>query len=93
MGIQIDVDLIKQRIARSNQGKSGGFRSILVFRSGNRIIFVYGFAKSDQSNIRGDELKAFKLLASELLSYSDSQLEQAVHQGALIEVQKNEPNL
>lgn len=51
----IDADLgggvIKQRIARKGQGKSGGFRSIVVFRMGERAFFVYGFAKSDRDNI------------------------------------------
>ena len=39
----IDADLgsglIKQRIARRGGGKSGGYRSILVFRSGDRAMF------------------------------------------------------
>ena len=47
----IDADvgsgLIKQRIARPGGGKSGGYRSILMFRSGERAIFVFGFAKSE----------------------------------------------
>lgn len=56
----IDADygdgLIKQRIARSGEGKSGGYRSIILFRKGERSIFVYGFAKSDQDNIdKSDE--------------------------------------
>lgn len=56
----IDADygdgLIKQRIARAGEGKSGGYRSIILFRKGERSIFVYGFAKSDQDNIdKSDE--------------------------------------
>lgn len=39
----IDADLgggvIKQRIARRNKGKSGGFRSIILFRSGGNTFF------------------------------------------------------
>lgn len=48
----IDADLgsglIKQRIARQGGGKSGGYRSILIFRSGERAIFVFAFAKTDK---------------------------------------------
>lgn len=48
----IDADLgsglIKQRIARQGRGKSGGYRSILIVRSGERAIFVFAFAKSDK---------------------------------------------
>ena len=65
----IDADLgggvIKQRIARSGGGKSGGFRTIILFRAGARAFFVHGFAKNDQDNIRDDELAAFKMLAAE----------------------------
>ena len=38
----IDADfgsgLIKQRIARQGGGKSGGYRSILIFRAGDRAL-------------------------------------------------------
>jgi hypothetical protein len=41
---QIDADLgggvIKQRVARPGEGKSKGYRSIVLFRRGERCIFV-----------------------------------------------------
>lgn len=90
----IDADLggglIKQRIARPNQGKSGGFRTILVFRAAARSVFIYGFAKNNRANIRQDELKALKALAAELLAYHEAQLDQAIRRGALIEVKDDE---
>ena len=90
----IDADLggglIKQRIARPNQGKSSGFRTILVFRTADRSVFIYGFAKNKRANIRQDELKALKVLAAELLAYSDAQLNQAIRKGALLEVGNDE---
>ena len=90
----IDADLggglIKQRIARPNQGKSSGFRTILVFRTADRSVFIYGFAKNNRANIRQDELKALKVLAAELLAYSDAQLNQAIRKGALLEVGNDE---
>ena len=44
--------VIKQRIARSGQGKSGGFRALIVFRAGTRAIFVHGFAKAKRTTSR-----------------------------------------
>ncbi len=82
--------VIKQRIARSNQGKSGGFRALIVFRAGTRAIFVHGFAKSEKDNIETDELVAVKKLAAELLGYDDKTLAQAVDSGVLLEVNCNE---
>ncbi len=56
----VDADLggglIKQRIARSGQGKSGGFRTIIAYRRGNRAVFLFGFAKSERENLDDDEL-------------------------------------
>jgi hypothetical protein len=86
----IDADLgggvIKQRIARPGEGRSGGFRSIVLFRSTDRAFFVYGFAKNERENIRDDELTAFRSLADSLLAYTEEQLQTAQEAGILIEV-------
>lgn len=87
----IDADLgggvIKQRIARMGEGKSGGFRSILLFRQKLRAVFVYGFEKKDRANIDAKELGAFRELAHVVLGYSEAELLQRVKDGALLEVQ------
>jgi hypothetical protein len=86
----IDADLgggvIKQRLARKGSGKSGGFRAMIFFRSGDRAIFVHGFAKTDVENIRPDELVALKKLAAEMLFYRIEELENVIASGTLIEV-------
>jgi hypothetical protein len=90
----INADLgsgvIKQRVSRKNEGKSGGFRTIILFRSGHNSFFVYGFPKSEQENVRSDEVKAFKALAKEMLDYSVEQIKAAVDAEALFEVICNE---
>jgi len=52
---QIDADLgsglIKQRLARPGAGKSGGFRTLVFFRTRQRAVFAFGFAKSDMANL------------------------------------------
>lgn len=74
----IDADLgggvIKQRIARAREGKSGGYRTIILYRKGDKAFFVFGFAKNELDNISGNDLKAFKKLAKVMLSLSDEQL-------------------
>jgi len=90
----IDADLgggvIKQRIARPGQGKSGGFRSIVLFRSGDKAFFVYGFAKNERDNITPREREAFKGLAADMLKYRDEILNMTVKQGVLFEVHDDE---
>ena len=56
--------VIKQRIARPGEGKSGGFRVLIVFRVGSRAFFVHGFAKNEMDNIGKEELVALRKLAS-----------------------------
>ena len=90
----IDADLgsglIKQRIARQGGGKSGGFRSILIFRSGERAVFVFAFAKSGKANLSAAELKVYRKAASIMLELGDEQIETEVEAGRLVEVKDDE---
>jgi hypothetical protein len=83
-------EVVKQRIARPGQGKSGGFRTLIVFRTGTRAIFVHGFAKSERDNIEKDELVVLKKLAAALLAYDDKAIARAVASGTLVEVNYDE---
>jgi hypothetical protein len=78
--------VIKQRIARPGQGKSGGFRTLILFRLGMRSIFVHGFAKSEKENIGQNELVALRKLAAELLTLDDGDMARVVASGILTEV-------
>lgn len=85
--------VIKQRIARPGGGKSGGFRTLIVFRAGTRAFFVHGFAKNEKDNIGKDELVALKKLASELISYDDKAIVRVIASGTLTEVICNEKTI
>ena len=54
--------VIKQRIARPGEGKSGGYRSIVLYRKGEKAFFVYGFSKNEQDSITKAEERDFKKL-------------------------------
>lgn len=71
---------------RAGQGKSGGFRMLIVFEAGMRAIFVHGFAKSEKDNVEREELVALKKLATELLAYDDKTIARVIAGGALVEV-------
>ena len=86
----IDADLggfvIKQRIPRTGQGRSGGFRSIIAFRKESLAFFIYGFSKGDKDNVSVEELKNLKEAAKVLMKLKNRQLEKAIEKGTLIEV-------
>lgn len=86
----VDADLgggvVKKRVPIPGQGKSGGARTLLATNRGSRWFFVYGFLKNERANVSSTELEALKLLAADLLSLRDAQLNQAVTAGELTEI-------
>jgi hypothetical protein len=86
---QIDADLggevIKQRIARSGQGRSRGYRTIILFRRGVKAFFVYGFSKSQRANINDDEEQQFKEAAKIVLSLTENALAARLKEGDFVE--------
>lgn len=86
----IDADLgggvVKQRVARPGQGRSGGYRTLILYRQAHRAFFVYGFAKSQQANISDEEAAAFKKAARHVLELTDEQLAALIRNGQFSEV-------
>lgn len=86
----VDADLggglIKQRVARPGQGRSGGYRMLVAYRSAGRAVFLYGFAKSDRDNIEDDELQDLRTLGANWLAATQAQIEQALDAGELKEI-------
>ena len=91
---QIDAGLggevIKQRIARPGQGRSKGYRTVILFRRGEKAFFVYGFSKSQRANIDDDEKQQFKEAAKHVLALTEKQLAELVTSGDFTEVKANE---
>ena len=79
-------DVVKKRVALPGRGKSGGVRTLVATRRVTRWFFVFGFEKSDRANITDAELEALQILASDLLARTGRQLDQAVAEGALLEI-------
>ena len=90
----IDADLgggvIKQRIARPGESKSKGFRSIVLYRKGDKAFFVFGFPKSGLDNIRVNEEEQFKKAAKLVLALSDDRINQLIENGQFEEVIKDD---
>jgi hypothetical protein len=86
----IDADLggyvVKKRLALRGRGKSSGARTIVATKFGVRWFFLFGFDKSERSNIDSDELKSLQQLALTLLSFDTTQLATALSDGQLIEL-------
>ncbi len=87
----VDADIgggvIKQRVARPGKGKSGGYRTLILFRHGDRAIFAFGFAKSAQANISKADLALLRDAATEALEWSGEELDRLVASGTLVEIE------
>ena len=86
----IDADLggslIKQRVARKGQGRSGGFRTIIAYRSAERAVFIHGFAKNAKDNISDGELEALRKASAVVLAMDPAAVAAALEQGRWTEV-------
>lgn len=72
---ELGQGLVKQRVARPGQGRSSGYRTIIAYRSGNRAVFIYGFAKSQMANIADDDLRDLADFGTMLLGLDDDGIE------------------
>ena len=89
----IDADLgggvIKQKVARPGQGKSGGYRVLIAYRAKVRSVFLFGFAKSARDNIGDDELASLQEVAKRWLAADLRAIDRAL-EGELQEVRYEE---
>ena len=79
--------LYKVRVKREGQGKSSGYRTIVVYREKKRAIFLYGFAKNEKENLTSKELDYFQKLGNDLLKLSRSQIEIAIKDNVLFDLE------
>ena len=78
--------LIKQRVGRPGEGRSGGYRTIIVFRSDHRAVFLFGFAKNELNNIRSADEQDLADYGALLLALDASALQTAIAGGELTEI-------
>ena len=78
--------MYKMRLARPGEGKSGGYRVIVFFKSEERTFFAYAFPKSKRGNIREKELRGYKKNAKVNLSLTDEQIRDHLRKRTWIEV-------
>lgn len=79
--------VIKQRVARPGKGKSGGYRTLILFRQGDRAIFAFGSAKSAQANISKADLALLKDAATQAMRWSDEEFDRLVATETLVEIE------
>lgn len=82
--VNLGGGLFKIRTPKVGHGKSGGFRTLVVYKEKDLAVFVYGFAKTDKDNLDKEELKYFKILANDLLKIKNREYVKLEKQGSFI---------
>lgn len=80
--------LVKLRVPREGEGKSGGYRTLVAYRTGERAFFLFGFAKNEAENIGSKEQIQLEAAGEILLAYSSQELADAVQGGRVVEIQR-----
>jgi hypothetical protein len=78
--------IIKQRVARRGEGRSGGFRTLIAYRAKTRSVFLFGFAKSERDNVDDDELLTLRDIAKGWFAADARALAKAMAEGLIQEV-------
>jgi hypothetical protein len=79
-------DIYKKRIARKGQGKSNGYRAIIIFKKENRTYFSYAFPKTEKSDISDNEEDAIKVRAKNFFNLTDELIKTRIDNGSLLEI-------
>jgi hypothetical protein len=86
----VDADLggglIKQRVARRGQGRSGGYRVFIAYRNRTRAVALYGFPKNDRENLDDHELQQLRLIGLNWLNAQQTVIARALRDGTLQEI-------
>jgi hypothetical protein len=75
--------VIKQRVARPGQGRSGGYRVLIAYRTRLRSVFWFGFAKNELDNIDDDQLETLRDIAADWLRADETLIARQDSGGAL----------
>ena len=79
-------NVYKKRVSRIGVAKRGAYRTILLMKQDDKIIFAHGFAKGEKDNITKNELDDFKVMAESFLNLSQTQINMLIDSKNLIEI-------
>ncbi len=85
----LGANCYKKRLAIKGQGKRSGGRTILSYRIGDFLVYIYAYAKNEKSNLSLKEQKTLKMYSKEvLMKLSTNDIKTLLQKQQLIEVVK-----
>ena len=78
--------LYKVRLARGGEGKSGGYRICIAYKTSERLVMLYMFAKNEKDNLSTSQRRILKIESEKILSLKEEDIHYLLRTGKLIEV-------
>ena len=72
-------------VYKEKTGKNN-YRVVILFKTGDKTFFEYGFAKAGMDNIPEKRIEGFKKLAKDLFSLTDTQIAMLTADGTYTEL-------
>lgn len=88
---QIGRFLIKQRVARAGEGRSGGLRTIICVKVGERAVFLHLFEKSRTANLTPIEEEVYREFAGLLAGLAREAFEKLARKRGWRMISNDEP--
>ena len=87
---KIRDDIIVQRVAREGQGKRRGYRTVILFKQGDKAFFLKGYERKKQDGINEKDVQYYKNLADDISQLNKIELQTAIKKGTIKKVVYNE---
>ena len=81
-------NVVKMRIARKGEGKSGGYRTIVAVVVDERAVYLFGYAKNEMGNVSDAFLTDLRETAAYLLQMTDEAIDRQVEKNILWEIER-----
>jgi hypothetical protein len=80
--------IFKKRVALAGRGKSGGARTIVIFKHEDVALFIYGYAKNEKANISRQEEEQLRVFAKSFMTLNKSEREAGRENGELLVIKR-----
>jgi hypothetical protein len=70
LGDRLGSHVYKKRLRVAGRGKRGGARTIVLYRAGDVVLFLYGYLKNENDDMSENEVLQVRLFAQQFLALS-----------------------
>lgn len=88
LGDRLGAHVYKKRMGIDGRGKCGGARTVVLYKAGDVVLFLYGYLKNEVDDMSEDELKRVRIFAHQFLALSGADRERLRAEGRLVPIEE-----